>query len=115
MELESKELNIGGGEEEIKAGWLQLPPPQPEANSHLAGYPGDLKFPGRCDCFGTNFLQIADKLPEPFVCDQGGGTPLDSYRDQVTGEEAKARQVEPGGKEEMWFRGSNFPARRIAI
>ena len=63
----------------------------------------------------SDYLQIANKLPEPIVCDQGGGTPLDRYLDQVAEEEAKARQVEPGGKEEMWCRGSNFPARRIAI
>ena len=37
-----------------------------------------------------------------FVPYQGGGTPLDSDLDQGAGEEAKARQVEPGGMEELW-------------
>ena len=56
----------------------------------FTGYPGDLKFPGRCDSFYTNFtpifLQFGDHLKikiwhlvsqmdNLFVCDQGGGPP----------------------------------------
>ena len=110
MEWGSRGFNIGGGEEETKAGWLQLPPPQPDATSHLAGYLGDFKYPGRCDCFGTNYLQIADKLPEPFVCDQGGGTPLDSDLDQFRELERRrtAQQAELGGLEELWREGFHF-------
>ena len=40
--------------------------------------------------------------------DQDGGTPLDSDLDEGAGEEATARQVEPVGKEELWWEGSNF-------
>ena len=36
-----------------------------------------------------------------FVPYQGGGTPLYSDLDQGAGEEAKARQVEPGGMEKL--------------
>ena len=80
------------------------------STSNSTGYPGDLKFPGRCDCFGTNFLRIADKLPEPFVCDQGGGTPLDSDLDQFRELERRrtAQQAELGGLEELWGEGSIF-------
>ena len=45
-----------------------------------------------------------------FVCYQGGGTPLASDLDQEAGEEAKARQVEPGGMEELRSEGSIFAA-----
>ena len=67
-------------------------------------------MPGRCDCFGTNFLRIADKLPEPFVCDQGGGTPLDSDLDQFRELERRrtAQQAELGGLEELWREGFYF-------
>ena len=30
----------------------------PASTSNLTGYPGDLKFPGRCDRFETNFSSI---------------------------------------------------------
>ena len=40
----------------------------------------------------TNFFQLSTKilshLDDHFVCDQGGGTPLDSDLEQVPGEEA---------------------------
>ena len=41
-----------------------------------------------------------------FVCDQDGGPPLASDLDQGAGEEVNARQVEPGGMEELWSEGS---------
>ena len=43
---------------------------------------------------------------------QGRGTPLASDLDQEAGEEAKARQVEPGGMEELWSEGSIFATRK---
>ena len=39
---------------------------------------------------------------------QSDSTPLDSDLDQGAGEEAKARQVEPGGMEELWREGPSF-------
>ena len=55
----------------------------PAATSHHTGYPGDLKFPGRCDRFYTIFLfhlatkiwQLVCQLADVFVCDQDGGPP----------------------------------------
>ena len=43
-----------------------------------------------------------------FVCDQDGGPPLASDLDQGAGEEVNARQVEPGGMEELWRKGQSF-------
>ena len=90
--------NIGGGEEETKLGGSSY---NHYHHSYHTGYPGDLKFPGRCASFETNFanqvletnfFQLATKilshLDDHFVCDQGGGTPLDSDLEQVPGEEA---------------------------
>ena len=70
----------------------------PASTSNLTGYPGDLKFPGRCDRFYPNFcFHLATKiwhlvcqLADMFVSDQDGGTPLDSDLDQGAGEEANS-------------------------
>ena len=50
-----------------------------------------------------------------FVCDQDGGPPLASDLDQGAGEEVNARQVEPGGMEELWSEGSVFINIKISI
>ena len=61
-------------------------------------------------------LKMVCQLADFFVCGQGGGTPLNSDLDQAPGEEAIARQVEPGGMEELWREGSNFSqSRRISM
>ena len=40
-------------------------------NPNLTGYPGDLKFPGRCGRYFLQFTPIVTKIL--FVCYQGGG------------------------------------------
>ena len=55
-------------------------------------------------------LAICSPVSVPY---QGGGTPLCSDLDQGAGEEAKARQVEPGGMEELRSEGSIFAAGKL--
>ena len=64
----------------------------PASTSNITGYPGDLKFPGRCDRFYPNFLQVGDQNLAfgLHFCDQDGGTPLESDLDQGAGEEASS-------------------------
>ena len=68
----------------------------PTSSSSPTGYPGDLKFPGRCDRFYPNFLQVGDQNLAfgLHFCDQDGGTPLESDPDQGAGEEASSPAVD---------------------
>ena len=78
----------------------------PANTPNSTGYPGNLKFLGRCDCFMSIYPTIFEtKMWRLFV-----GPPLASDLDQGAGEEVNARQVEPGGMEELWSEGSIFPA-----
>ena len=54
---------------------------------------------------GGTLVEIREEVPRFY-----------SDLDKVAGEEAEARQVEPGGKEEMWKGGGHiFQASKIAI
>ena len=102
--------------------------PQEYANneistSNLTGYPGDLKFPGRCGRFYTNLssswrpifgIWSVNWLTWLFM------TRMEVPRSTVTctrelERRQTARQVEPGGMEELWWEGFNFINSKILI
>ena len=65
------------------------------------------------------FIQLAkilmpiSQLAEPFVCDQGGGTPLVSDLDQVAEEEAfQPGRWSPGGWRRCGGRDNFFPIKK---
>ena len=81
----------------------------PASISNHTGYPGDLKFPGRCDRFYPNipiFLQFDDQdmaLGLQKFADQNLVTRMEVPRSTVTWNRElerrqAARQVEPGGE-----------------
>ena len=94
----------------------------PASTSNFTGYPGDLKFPGRCGRFYTNFSSIwrprfgiwSGNWLTLFV------TRMEVPRSTVTWtreleRRQTARQVEPGGMEELWWEGSNLFNIKILI
>ena len=86
------------------AGWRRLPPPTLQVTQEtLSSRAGAAIFTP----IEAKKWHLAICSPV-FVPYQGGGTPLDSDLDQGAGEEAKARQVEPGGMEELWREGQSF-------
>ena len=90
-------------------------------NPNLTGYPGDLKFPGRCDRFETNFSsnwrpRLATKICYVWSLNWMTSlfvTRMEVPRSTVTwtrelGRRRTARQVEPGGLEELWWEEFQF-------
>ena len=98
VRVERMQYRRWGGE---WAGWRRLPPPTLQVTQEtLSSWAGAAIFtPIEAKMW---HLAICSPVSVPY---QGGGTPLCSDLDQGAGEEAKARQVEPGGMEELWREG----------
>ena len=101
VRVERMQYRRWGGE---WAGWRRLPPPTLQVTQEtLSSWAGAAIFtPIEAKMW---HLAICSPVSVPY---QGGGTPLCSDLDQGAGEEAKARQVEPGGMEELWREGPSF-------
>ena len=101
VRVERMQYRRWGGE---WAGWRRLPPPTLQVTQEtLSSWAGAAIFtPIEAKMW---HLAICSPVSVPY---QGGGTPLCSHLDQGAGEEAKARQVEPGGMEELWREGQSF-------
>ena len=56
-----KMLKIHSGENAVSEVGRRVSWVAPASTSNLTGYPGDLKFPGRCDSFYPNFLQFGNQ------------------------------------------------------
>ena len=94
MELELRGCNIGGGEESELGGasiHLQHPPPISQVTREtLSSRAGATVFNPIFLPFGDQDLALVIQLVGIYVCDQDGGTPLDSDLDQGAGEEANS-------------------------
>ena len=82
-----------GGQDEISevGRWLSWVAPATKPTQNPTGYPGDLKFPGRCDCYLLQFKPRSGtwQFIQYFVCYQGGGPHAWQWPGKEAGEEVE--------------------------